>query len=228
MRVRREQRMRPFRDRANAGQSLAEHLQKYANKPDVLVLGLPRGGIEVAYEVALSLNAPLDALLVRKLGVPGREELAMGAVSLGGACAINEDVILAYGISERTLEAAIEEQERELERRNRLYRDNRPPPDVHGLTLIIVDDGLATGATMRAAIAALREQSPARIVVAVPVGSPDIARQLGGAADEVVCPLRPESFFAISLWYDNFEPTPDDAVRYLLQQTANRQAKIAT
>lgn len=167
-----------FRDRADAGRQLAEQLTAYADQPDVLILALPRGGVPVAYEVARALHAPLDVFLVRKLGVPGHEELAMGAIATGGVRVLNEEVVSGLHIPETVLDAAAAGEQRELERRERAYRDGRPTPKVRGHTVILVDDGLATGSTMRAAVAALRQQQPARIVVAVPVGAVETCSQL--------------------------------------------------
>src|SRR5690242_11517806 len=182
-----------FKDRTEAGRSLAEQLAHLAGSPDLLVLALPRGGVPVAFEVARALQAPLDVFLVRKLGVPGHEELAMGAIATGGIRVINEDVVRMLHIPEHIIEKVVNRELQELGRRERLYRDNRPLPDVHNRIIILIDDGLATGATMRAAIQALRLQLPARLVVAVPVAAPpgyDILRE---EVDEVICPLTPES-----------------------------------
>lgn len=207
-----------FHDRNEAGQLLAQRLLHYANRPVVLVLGLPRGGVPVAYEVARALHAPLDVMLVRKLGVPGQEELAMGAIASGGKRVVNEEVVLGLGIPPQVIEAVTAQEQRELARRERRYRGNRPPLDIHGRTVILVDDGLATGATMRAAIAALRQQQPARVVVAVPVAPPSVCQELRAVADEVVCLLAPEPFFGVGAWYDDFSPTTDEEVRRLLKR----------
>ena len=207
-----------FHDRKEAGQLLAQRLLHYANRPDVLVLGLPRGGVPVAYEVAQALHAPLDVMLVRKLGVPGQEELAMGAIASGGRRVLNAEVVQGLGIPPRVLEAVTAREQRELARRERLYRGDRPGFDVRGRTVILVDDGLATGATMRAAIAALRQQQPARVVVAVPVAPPSVCQELRAVADEVVCLLTPEPFFGVGAWYDDFSPTTDEEVSRLLQR----------
>ena len=210
--------MRPqrFRNRTDAGRRLAEKLAAYADRPDVLVLALPRGGVPVGYEVARALGAPLDAFLVRKLGVPGYEELAMGAVATGGVRVLNDEIVRGLGISEHEIDAAVVRELQELGRRERLYRDSRPPPDVAGRTVILVDDGLATGATMRAAVAALRQQQPARTVVAVPTASPDTCEALKAEADDVICVMTPEPFFAVGHWYEDFTQTTDDEVRELL------------
>jgi predicted phosphoribosyltransferase len=205
-----------FRDRREAGRLLADKLTDYANRPDVIVLALPRGGVPVAYEAARALQAPLDVFLVRKLGVPGHEELAMGAVATGGVRVLNDEVVTSLRISEKQIDAATSQQREELKRRERLYRDGRPAPNVRGRTVILVDDGLATGATMRAAVQALRQQQPARIVVAVPTASPDTCQALRAEADEVVCAITPEPFLAVGRWYDVFTQTTDDEVRDLL------------
>jgi predicted phosphoribosyltransferase len=210
--------MRPqrFRNRNDAGRQLAEKLAAYADRPDVLVLALPRGGVPVGYEVSRALGAPLDVFLVRKLGVPGYEELAMGAVASGGVRVLNDEIVRGLGISEDEIDAAVARELQELGRRERLYRGNRPTPNVAGRTVILVDDGLATGATMRAAVAALRQQHPARIVVAVPTASPDTCEALKAEADDVICAMTPEPFFAVGHWYEDFTQTTDNEVRELL------------
>jgi len=210
--------MRPqrFRNRNDAGRQLAEKLAAYADRPDVLVLALPRGGVPVGYEVSRALGAPLDVFLVRKLGVPGYEELAMGAVATGGVRVLNDEIVRGLGISEQEIDAVVARELQELGRRERLYRGSRPTPDVAGRTVILVDDGLATGATMRAAVAALRQQHPARIVVAVPTASPDTCEALKAEADDVICAITPEPFFAVGHWYDDFTQTTDNEVRELL------------
>jgi predicted phosphoribosyltransferase len=210
--------MRPqrFRNRTDAGRQLAEKLAAYPDRPDVLVLALPRGGVPVGYEVARALGAPLDVFLVRKLGVPRYEELAMGAVATGGVRVLNDEIVRGLGISEYEIDAVVARELQELARRERLYRGDRPPPDVAGRTVILVDDGLATGATMRAAVVALRQQKPARIVVAVPTASPDTCEALKAEADDVVCAITPEPFFAVGHWYEDFTQTTDDEVRELL------------
>lgn len=213
-----------FQDRVEAGQILAESLDAYKNRPDVVVLALPRGGVPVAFEVARALNAPLDIFLVRKLGVPGHEELAMGAIASGGVRTINEDVTETLGIPDEVIDAVTAKEQQELERREHLYRDGRPPLDVRGRTVILIDDGLATGSTMRAAAAALRKQRPARIVVAVPVGAASTCDEFRREVDEAICAVTPEPFFAISLWYRDFTQTTDDEVRDLLARTTGRPA----
>jgi predicted phosphoribosyltransferase len=212
-----------YRDRTEAGQVLARHLAPYASRPDLLVLALPRGGVPVAYEVAQALRAPLDVFIVRKLGVPGREELAMGALATGGVRVLNHDVVGALDIPDEVLDAVTEREEEELQRRSRLYRGDRPPPEVRGRTVILVDDGLATGSTMRAAVAALRRQGPAQSVVAVPVGSAETCAELAQEA-EVVCPRTPEPFLAVGLWYEDFTQTSDEEVRELLDRAAHEHA----
>jgi predicted phosphoribosyltransferase len=205
-----------FRNRTDAGRQLAEKLAAYANRPDVLVLALPRGGVPVAFELARAFGAPLDVFLVRKLGVPGYEELAMGAVATGGVRVLNDEIVRGLGISEHEIDAVVAREMRELSRRDRLYRGDRPPSDVAGRTVILVDDGLATGATMRAAVQALRQQQPGRIVAAVPTASPDTCQVLKAEADDVICAITPEPFFAVGHWYDDFTQTTDDEVRELL------------
>jgi erythromycin esterase-like protein/predicted phosphoribosyltransferase len=215
---------RIFRDRREAGRLLAEKLAVFANRPDVIVLALPRGGVPVGYEVARALGAPLDVLLVRKLGVPGYEELAMGAVASGGLRVLNDNVVKTLRIPDHVIEAVVAKEEKELARRERLYRGGRPFPDLRGRTVILVDDGLATGATMQAAVEALRQRQPARIVVAVPTASPDICEELRTKADEVICAVTPEPFYAVGFWYENFSQTTDEEVRNLLAQTQQPEA----
>ena len=207
-----------YRNRREAGQVLATQLIKYANRQDVLVLALTRGGVPVAYEVAKALHAPLDVFLVRKLGVPGHEELAMGAIATGGIRVLNENVIHSLGIPDKLIEAVTEREQRELERREHLYRDDRPAPDVRGCTVILIDDGLATGATMRAAVRALREQQPTHIVVAVPVAAPVVCEEFRAEADDVVCAKTPEPFYGVGYWYEDFAQTSDQEVHDMLEQ----------
>ncbi len=213
-----------FRDRTEAGEALARQLLPYAHCPDVLVLGLPRGGIPVAYVVARALHAPLDTLLVRKLGVPGQEELAMGAVASGGSRVLNESVVQGLGIPEQVVEEITRREQQELARRERLYRGDRPEIQVGGRTVILVDDGLATGATMRAAVMALRTQQPARVIVAVPVAPPSVCQALGAVADEAICLLTPEHFLGVGRWYDDFSPITDEEVRWLLERATQAPA----
>jgi predicted phosphoribosyltransferase len=205
-----------FRDRNEAGRRLAEKLAAYANRTDVLVLALPRGGVPVAYEVARALGAPLDVFVVRKLGVPGYEELAMGAVASGGVRVLNDQLVQRLGIPKYVIDAVAAREEQELARRERLYRGGRPPPDVRGRTVILVDDGLATGATMRAAVMALRQLQPARIVVAVPTASSETCEELRPEVDDIVCATTPEPFLAVGHSYEDFSQTTDDEVRDLL------------
>lgn len=207
-----------FRDRIDAGRRLATALSGYAHRPDVVVLGLPRGGIPVAREVARLLSAPLGVFVVRKLGVPGHEELAMGAVAPGGVTVFNQDVLVGARVTRQELDEVKRREVAEVERRIRLYQGDLPPPDVAGQTVIVVDDGLATGSTMKAAVLALRELDPARIVVAVPVGAPETCRSLAELADEVVCALAPHSFYAVGAWYDDFTQTTDEEIQALLRQ----------
>ena len=206
---------KPFRDRRDAGRQLASKLASYS-EPNSVVLALPRGGVPVGYEVARALEAPLDIFLVRKLGVPGHEELAMGAVATGGVSLLNEDVVDALGIPQSIIERVAAREIEELNRRERLYRGGRPAPDIQGRTVIVVDDGLATGATMWAAIQALRLQRPARVVVAVPIASPEICEALRSEADDVVCAMTAEPFVAVGNWYEDFTQTTDDEVQRLL------------
>jgi predicted phosphoribosyltransferase len=210
----------PYRDRSEAGQALARRLASYAGRPDVIVLALPRGGVPVAYEVARELDAPLDVFVVRKLGVPGHEELAMGAIASGGVMVVNRPVVEALGLRDRDIDAVAERELAELERRERLYRGHRPPLELQGRTVIVVDDGLATGASMRAAVQALKKLSPARIVVAVPVGSAETCASLRERVDEVVCAATPEPFRAVGVWYENFDQTSDAEVHELLDRAA--------
>ena len=212
-----------FRNRSEAGKYLATRLANFANRDDVLVLALPRGGVPVAYEVARALHAPLDIYLVRKLGVPGHEELAMGAIASGGARVLNEDVVRYLRIPKSVIDSVAALELEELERREREYRGNRPEPDVRGKPVILIDDGLATGSTMRAAAEALRQQQPARIVVAVPVSAPQTCDEYRMGVDEIVCAVTPEPFYGVGQWYVDFSQTTDQEVRQLL---AKAQAEI--
>jgi predicted phosphoribosyltransferase len=207
---------RPYRDRADAGVRLAEHLAAYAERPDVVVLGLPRGGVPVAAEVARALRAPLDVFCVRKLGVPGDEELAMGAIATGGVVVLNEGVVADLGVPDGILAEVTATEHEELERRERAYRGDRPPAPLAGRTVVVVDDGLATGATMRAAVRAVRTGGPSRVVAAVPVAAAETCRSLEADADAVVCPLAPEGFRSVGGWYEDFSATSDDDVRRCL------------
>jgi len=212
-----------FKDRYQAGRLLAAELQHLANRNDVTVLALPRGGVPVAFEIAGRLHVPLDVFLVRKLGVPGYEELAMGAIAPGEILVINEDIVRYLGISRSVLDFVAAEERKELERRDRLYRGDRPPPLVTDRTIVLVDDGLATGSTMRAAISSVRQQNPAQIVVAVPVTPPSTVLELQEKADQVVSLLQPEPFDGVGRWYVDFSQTTDDEVRRLLQMSDDRQ-----
>ena len=205
-----------FRDRRDAGRLLAPKLAAYANRPDVMVLALPRGGVPVAYEVARALKAPLDVFIVRKLGVPGHGELAMGAVATGGVRVLNDEIVRALRIPYSVIDYVAAKEQEELARRERLYRGNRPAPDVRGRTVILVDDGLATGATMLAAIKALKQQQPARIVVAVPTAAPETCEQLRAEVDDVVCAITPQPFHAVGVWYQDFSQTTDEEVSNLV------------
>jgi predicted phosphoribosyltransferase len=205
-----------FRDRREAGRLLAAKLTAYANRPDVIVLALPRGGVPVADEVARALGAPLDVFVVRKLGIPGSEELAMGAVATGGVRVLNDQLVNRLGIPDHLIDAVAVREGQELARRERLYRGGRPLLDVRDRTVILVDDGLATGATMHAAIAALRQLHPARIVVAVPTASPETCEEMRAEVDDVICAITPEPFQAVGRWYQDFAQTTDEEVQDLL------------
>ena len=217
-----------FRDRTDAGRQLAARLTRYADRTDVLVLALPRGGVPVAYEVAKALKAPLDVFLVRKLGVPGHEELAMGAIASGGVRVLNEDLVDYLRIPDGVIDAVAAVEQRELERREHAYRDDHPPLDVKDSIVILVDDGLATGSTMRAAAAALRLQKPRRIVVAVPVSSAETCEELRSEVDEIVCAVTPEHFQGVGLWYEDFSQTSDEEVRELLKRATQQQHHVAS
>jgi len=211
-----------FRDRTDAGRRLADKLNQYAGRDDVIVLALPRGGVPVGAEVARALGAPLDVFLVRKLGVPGHEELAMGAIATGGVRVLNRDVLDQLHIPRERVDLVAAKEMEELTRREAAYRDGRPAPDVRGKTAILVDDGLATGASMKAAVAALRDLGPARVVAAVPVGAPETCAELEALADEVVCATTPDPFYAVGSWYADFDQTTDDEVRDLLAAAGGR------
>jgi len=211
-----------FRDRAEAGRLLGERLRESAGGEEVVVLALPRGGVPVGYEVANEIGAPLDVFVVRKLGVPGHEELAMGAVASGGVLVLDERTIRALGIGEEEIRRAVAVELRELQRREDAYRAGRDPPDLTGKTVILVDDGLATGATMRAAALAVRRHNPARIVVAVPVAAEETCDEFREDVDEAVCVLTPRPFRAVGLWYEDFDQVSDDEVRELLARAAER------
>jgi putative phosphoribosyl transferase len=215
-----------FRDRFQAGRRLAAVLAPYAGRPNLLVLALPRGGVPVGYEVARALHAPLDVMLVRKLGVPGHEELAMGAIASGGVRVLSDDIVRALGIPDWSIAAVAANEEKELARREHAYREGRPAADVRGRTVILVDDGLATGSTMRAAAAALKAQHPERLVIAVPVAPRETCESLQQEADDVVCALAPEPFYAVGNWYEDFSQTTDDEVRELLRRAAEAPEEV--
>jgi len=215
-----------FRDRTEAGQVLARCLQQYKNQPDVLILGLPRGGVPVAYEVARELNAPLDVFIVRKLGVPGHEELGMGAIATGGVRILQDGIVRELGISPETIEAVSAREQAEIERRERLYRGDRPAPTIKGRTVVIVDDGLATGSTMKAAIQAVRQQDPRQVIVAVPTAPSETCEQLKESADHVVCALTPEPFFSVGGSYADFTQITDEEVRDLIASAANISSRL--
>lgn len=212
----------PLRNRREAGQQLAKDLSELRGRDDLLVLGLPRGGIPVAYEIAVALDAPLDAYIVRKLGVPGHEELAMGAIASGGVQILNDEIVREARVSQDAIDAVVASETRELQRRERLYRGTQPPPAVKDRTVVLVDDGLATGTTMRAAIQAIQKLEPREIIVAVPVGAPSVCRSFEGMVDRIVCGATPERFYALGLWYEDFSQTSDEEVRSLLAKAAER------
>ena len=212
-----------FRDRADAGRVLAAELSGYAGRTDVIVLALPRGGVPVANEVAHAIGAPLDIFLVRKLGLPGHEEFAMGAIASGGIRLINDEVVKAYGVSSAQIESIAAAEQRELERRERAYRDGRPLPELAGRTVILIDDGVATGFSMRAAVMALREDAPARVVIAVPVAAPETCDEFREIVDEIVCAETPDPFYAVGIWYEDFAQTTDHEVHALLRAANARQ-----
>jgi putative phosphoribosyl transferase len=207
-----------FKDRADAGRLLAMQLKEHANQPDLLVLGLPRGGVPVAFEVARARKAPLDVFLVRKLGVPGHEELAMGAIASGGVRILNDTVVKGLNIGNEAINQVTERELKELQRRERRYRDDNPGPELRNHTVILIDDGLATGTTMRAAAIALRQQQPAKIIVAVPVAAPETCDEFRDLVDEVICAVTPRELYAVGLWYEDFSQTSDDEVVELLER----------
>jgi putative phosphoribosyl transferase len=214
---------RAFPNRIEAGRVLAEKLGKYADRDDVIVLGLPRGGVPVANEVAKRLRAPLDVFIVRKLGVPGFEELAAGAIASGGVRVLNEDVMRAIPHADQAIDTITARETTELQRREQIYREGRPAPELRDRIAILVDDGLATGATMRAAIKALRQRGAAKIVVAVPVGPPDTCHEIEEQADETICLSTPEFFQAVGQYYEDFSQTTDEDVRELLARGAQER-----
>lgn len=209
-------RVRPYRDRRHAGRVLAERLGSYANRDEVIVLGLPRGGVPVAAEVAAALHAPLDVFVVRKLGTPGHEELAMGAIASGGIRVVNSEVVTMLHLTAEQIDLVAQREAVELARREHLYRGDRTFPDLRNRTVILIDDGLATGSTMRAAAHAVRQQAPASIVVAVPIAAPETCAGFTAEVDEIVCAMSPRGFEAVGLWYEDFSQTTDDEVRALL------------
>ena len=213
---------RLFHDRVDAGQFLAASLGEYAGRPDVLVLALPRGGVPVAFEIAKALGVAMDVFIVRKLGVPGHEELAMGAIASGGVRVLNEDVLRHLVITPAALDAVTERERTELARREAAYRDGRPLPELRSRIVILVDDGLATGSTMRAAVAAVRQQRPARIVIAVPTAARETCEELRREADAIVCGMTPEPFYGVGQWYEDFGQTSDEEVRELLARARER------
>jgi len=209
-----------FRNRTHAGQVLAGMLKEYGNRNDILVLALPRGGLPVAFEIASALHAPLDVFLVRKLGVPGQEELAMGAIATGGIRVLNYEVVNHLGVPDHVIDSATKAEQRELDRREQAYRGTREPPEVCGHTIILVDDGLATGSTMRAAVTALRQQKPARIIVVVPVAAASTCQEFRQEVDQIICATTPEPFYGVGQWYEDFSQTTDEEVRDLLDCAA--------
>ncbi len=214
-----------FRDRFDAGRLLAQQLKpKYGQGKDVIVLGLPRGGVPIASEIAKALHAPLDICIVRKLGVPENREVAMGAIASGGIMILNEDLVQSLNISQAELEEVIVREWQELERRERLYRGDRSMPNLHNHTVILVDDGMATGSTLKAALSVIKQQQPKEIVVAVPVAPPDVCDELKQEVDAVVCLLTPKYLYSISLWYTDFSPTSDQQVRELLAENISQLA----
>lgn len=215
--------MNKYLNRQEAGKILAESLRSYANRKDVMVLALPRGGVPVAFEIAQALNVPLDVYIVRKLGVPGHSELAMGAIAMGNVTVFNHDIIKELGVSQEEIETVIEIEKQELIRREKLYRGHRPFPDIHDKTIILVDDGVATGATLRAAMTALRKAQPAKLIVAVPVADRHVIKQFISQADLFICPLQPEQLYAVGAWYENFSQTEDEEVHQYLTRIAKQR-----
>ena len=213
-----------FANRFDAGRHLADELRRYSGRDDVQVLALPRGGVPVGYEVAKALGAPLDVFVVRKLGLPWQEELAMGAIASGGIRLLNQTVIEAAGVSNEEIDQVAAEEQAELERRERQYRGDRPFPDLQNKTVILVDDGLATGSSMKAAVAAVRQKKPTRVVVAVPVAARETCLEFRTVADEIVCAEEPEPFYAVGMWYDEFEQTTDEEVHALLDKARRASA----
>lgn len=215
-----------FKDRTAAGQVLAKKLADYANRPNVLVLALPRGGVPVGFEVAKALNAPLDVLIVRKLGVPHNEELAMGAIAAGGVCILNQSIVHQIQISDEEIATVAAQEQRELERRESMYRGDRPFPDFQGQIIILVDDGLATGATMWAAIIAVRQKQPQEIVIAVPVAAPETCEEMCSKVEKIICANTPSPFYSVGMWYEKFPQTTDDEVCELLKKATNNHQPL--
>lgn len=215
-----------FKDRTAAGQVLAQKLADYANRPNVLVLALPRGGVPVGFEVAQALNAPLDVLVVRKLGVPENEELAMGAIASGGVRILNQSIVEQIQIPDEIIATVAAQEQGELERRERMYRGDRPFPDLSGKIVILVDDGLATGATMWAAIIAVRQKQPQEIVVAVPVAAPETCEEICSKVEKIICANTPSPFYSVGMWYEKFPQTTDDEVRELLNKATNNHQPL--
>jgi putative phosphoribosyl transferase len=216
-----------FQNRIEAGRALARYLERYKDRPDVLVLALPRGGVPVAYEVARGLNAPLDIFTVRKLGVPGHQELGMGAIATGGVRILHKGIIRELGIPQEIIDRVAQNESQELERRELMYRGDRPAPEIQNRVVIIVDDGLATGSTMKAAVRALRAQNPARLIVAVPTAPRETCQELKEAADEVICAVMPEPFFAVGGSYADFNQVTDDEVRDYLQRAGRISSGVS-
>jgi predicted phosphoribosyltransferase len=214
-----------FNDRVDAGRRLAKKLSEYSNREDVLILALPRGGVPVAFEVAKALNVKMDVFIVRKLGVPGNEELAMGAIASDNIRVLNEDVIRSFRIPERVIDEVAADELKELERREHLYRGNRPKPKITGSTVILIDDGLATGATMRAAADAVKTKDPAKIIIAVPTAAPDTCSDFKAEVDEIICFATPEPFYGVGAWYEDFSQTTDREVCELLDKAAKIKPK---
>jgi putative phosphoribosyl transferase len=216
----RKSEMALFRDRRDAGRKLAEKLTAYSNRPDVIVLALPRGGVPVAYEVALALNTPLDIFIVRKLGLPGHEEFAIGAIASGGIRVLNNRIVQKLEIPQEVIEGLIRQELQELKRQEHAYRGNRPVLEVRNHVVILVDDGLATGASMRAAVAGLYAQNARRIIIAVPTAAPEVCEAFESIVDEIICATTPEPFYGVGMWYEDFSQTTDEEVQKFLQQTA--------
>lgn len=216
-----------FHDRREAGRQLATQLEQYRDRSDTLVLALPRGGVPVAYEVAAALNAPLDVFLVRKVGMPGHEEFALGALASGDVLLLNEATVAEYEVSREQIDMVVRAEQQELERRETSYRGQRPFPDLAGRVVILIDDGLATGSTMRAAVVAIQKKEPARVVVAVPTAPAETCEELSAVVDDIICLVTPEPFYAVGLWYEDFSQTTDDEVRDLLERSAATQSQAS-